>query len=117
MEHACGPGAGRRTGDRGRTYPPVVEKPEYKRYQDAITALDAALYSRETDEVLLNREAAVVNAAAELAQVVFAPPHADAGPDQNIATQTDHAEVKLDASGSQTHDDQKIVRYHWDKEE
>ena len=55
-------------------------------------------------------------AARELAKVVFEAPEADAGPDQTIPTLTGQADVKLDASGSQAHDDQKIVRYHWDKE-
>ena len=92
-------------------------KPEFKRYQDAVAALGAALYARENEQVLLNRQGDVVTAARDLAEVVFEAPEADAGPDQTIPTLTGQADVTLDASRSQAHADQKIVRYHWDKEE
>ena len=101
----------------GAAYPPVVDKPEYKHYQDAVAALGAALYAQENEQVLLNRQSDVVTAARDLAEVVFEAPEADAGPDQAIPTLTGQADVKLDASGSHAHDDQKIVGYHWDKEE
>ena len=101
----------------GAAYPPVVDKPEFKRYQDAVAALAAALYARENDQVLLNRQGDVVTAARDLAEVVFEAPEADAGQDQTIPTLTGQADVTLDAGRSQAHADQKIVRYHWDKEE
>lgn len=100
----------------GATYPPVVDNPEYKHYQDVVAALGVALYARENEQILLNRQSDVVAAARDLAEVVFEAPEADAGPDQTIPTLIGQADVKLDASGSQAHDDQKIVRYHWDKE-
>jgi hypothetical protein len=101
----------------GAAYPPVVDKPEFKHYQDTVAALGAALYARENEQILLNRQSDVVTAAGDLAEVVFEAPEADAGPDQTIPTLTGQADVKLDAGSSQAHDDQKIVRYHWDKEE
>jgi hypothetical protein len=101
----------------GAAYPPVVDKPEYKHYQDAVAALGAALYARENEQILLNRQSDVVTAASDLAEVVFEAPEADAGPDQTIPTLTGQADAELDASGSHAHDDQKIVGYHWDKEE
>jgi len=100
-----------------KAYPPVVAKPEFKRYQDAVAALAAALDARENDQVLLNRQGDVVTAARDLAEVVFEAPEADAGQDQTIPTLTGQADVTLDAGRSQAHADQKIVRYHWDKEE
>ena len=66
----------------GAAYPPVVDKPEFKRYQDAVTALAAALYARENDQVLLNRQDDIVTAARDLAEVVFEAPEADAGQDK-----------------------------------
>jgi len=101
----------------GAAYPPVVDKPEFKHYQAAVAALAAALYARENDQVLLNRQGDIVTAARDLAEVVFEAPEADAGQDQTIPTLTGQADVTLDAGRSQAHADQKIVRYHWDKEE
>ena len=101
----------------GAAYPPVVDKPEFKRYQDAVAALAAALYARENAQILLNRQSDVVTAARDLSEVVFKAPDADAGADQKIATLTGEADVTLDAGSSEAHADQKIVRYHWDKEE
>jgi len=101
----------------GTAYPPVIDKPEFKRYQDAVAALAAALYVRENEQVLLNRQGDVVASARDLAEVVFGVPEADAGQDQTIPTLTGQADVTLDAGRSQAHADQKIVRYHWDKEE
>jgi hypothetical protein len=48
---------------------------------------------------------------------VFRVPEAEAGSDQVIAAPTGEADVTLDAGASQAHADQKIVRYHWEKEE
>jgi hypothetical protein len=101
----------------GAAYPPVVERPEYKHYRDVVAALGAALYARENAHTLLNRQSDVVTAARDLAEVVFAAPEAEAGPDQTVSTLTGEAAVQLDAGRSQAHDDQKIVRFHWDKEE
>ena len=101
----------------GKAYPPVVDKPKFKRYQDTVAALAAALYARENEQVLLNRQDEVVAAARDLAEVVFEAPEADAGQDQTIPTLTGQADVTLDAGRSQAHADQKIRRYHWDKEE
>ena len=101
----------------GAAYPPVVGKTEFKQYQDAVAALSAALYARENEQVLLNRQSDVATAARGLAEVVFRAPEAEAGSDQVIAAPTGEADVTLDASGSQAHADQKIVRYRWDKEE
>jgi len=101
----------------GKAYPPVVDKPKFKQYQDAVAALSAALYARENEQVLLNRQSDVTTAARDLAEVVFRAPAAEAGSDQVIPAPTGEADVTLDASASQAHADQKIVRYHWEKEE
>jgi hypothetical protein len=99
------------------THPPVVDKTVFKQYQDAVAALSAALYDRKNEQDVLNRQSDVVTAAGDLAVVVFEAPEAVGGPEQTIQTLTGQADVKLDASASQARNDQKIVRYHWDKEE
>jgi hypothetical protein len=101
----------------GVTYPPIIDEPEYKHYQAGVAALGAALYARQNAHTLFNRQSDIIAAARDLAGVVFEAPKAEAGPDQTIPTLTGQVAVKLDASASQAHEDQKIVRYRWDKEE
>jgi len=49
--------------------------------------------------------------------VVFEAPEAIGSLKQTIQTLSGEADVTLDAGASQAHADQKIVRYHWEKEE
>lgn len=41
------------------------------------------------------------------------PPEADAGPDKELTLPVDHTTL----DGSKSNDDQKIVKYHWEKTE
>ena len=66
---------------------------------------------------MLNRQSDVVTAAGDLAVVVCEAPEAVGGPEQTIQSLAGQADVKLDACASQARNKQKIVRYHWDKEE
>ena len=101
----------------GAHYPPLTRKPEYIAYQDAVAALLGGFRDGLSPEELLTLEIVVAEAARDLAQVVFPPPHADAGPDLPIVTPSDEAVVSLDASGSTAAEGREIVSYRWEKEQ
>jgi hypothetical protein len=101
----------------GAEYPPVVNKPEFEEYVRRVEALRQALFEGVTVEVLITRQVEVTEAARQLSQVIFRSPTADAGADQSVQADDDQAQVTLDASKSQAHNEQKIVSYRWDKEQ
>jgi hypothetical protein len=101
----------------GAEYPPVVNKPEYEEYVRSVEALRKALFEGEAVEHLISRQVEITEAAKQLSQVIFRAPTADAGADQSVQTDDDPAQVTLDASKSQAHNEQKIVSYRWEKEQ
>lgn len=104
--------------DLAKAYSPLVEtdRLEYRTYQAVVQVLLTALRDGPWPAAVLNAQAQVVEAARDLADVVFIPPTANAGKNQTKITPTGEAIVTLDASASSAEPGQKIVSYRWEKE-
>lgn len=99
----------------GKTYPPLVSKPEFAAYQEALEHLLHATRQHLPIDTILTCQAKVAEAAHLLSLVVFPVPIADAGPDQTVESADGAVTLVLDASGSHAGDKLKIVKYHWEK--
>ena len=94
-------------------YPALVPTSEFVAYKDAVSKLLEHIRHGAVLDTLFTAQAAVSEAARELAEIALRSPDADAGKDVTVTTSEGGATVPLDASGSQAFDGQEIVRYHW----
>ncbi|MBN1812232.1 MAG: hypothetical protein JXA14_10385 [Anaerolineae bacterium] len=102
----------------GTAYPGLVGFPQFEAYQDAVTALLAALQGSAGLGDLLTLQEQVAAAARELSEIVLQEPIADTGVEggaTTVVTTGDEATVTLDASDSEAFGEREIVKYIWDK--
>lgn len=97
----------------GATYTPVIMRPEFQAYQDAVSALLNALRQGEDIDILLTRQDQLAEAARELSELVIQLPVAEAGTNQIVITDGVTATVALDASASEVFGGSEITAYHW----
>ncbi len=106
----------------GTSYPALPSITEFQAYRDAVSRLLETISSGPAPDedqsahidLILTRQAAVAEAARELAEVVLRAPEAEAGTDVTVTAHEGEATVPLDASGSRAFEGRDIVRYRWD---
>ncbi|MCB0117130.1 MAG: hypothetical protein KDD84_23685, partial [Caldilineaceae bacterium] len=95
-------------------YPALIDEDATMGYKGAINELRQTLLQKQDLDTVLTAQQAVAEAALLLSEVVFPPPVAVAGADQQVTTPDAEAKVTLDGSGSEAGPGRKIVNYRWD---